>query len=371
MASCRALNANTTGLPRRRAGVGSRGFTLIELLVVIAIIALLISILLPALGEARRQARIIVCRSNLRQLMTAFNTYGAEQKDALAGSPLTSGYDALFNARFNGIAIQPYDWIGPIASHMGYDRGPGEGEYFSGDDEATRGRRLDYYRTTVKVATCTENNILAVGYPNKSSTIWTSGRMISYNMTTQISSIQGDPAAGGTGKYAYYDRGGYKPFLSNIGTPFMKGILFEGGRYSDPGTAPDYDYALKANYGGMFGDTGPWFVDSKSFCRLMAPGEDLAGILPVFDPRRYAFRHGAKVSAANGGTSGVACLGHVAFLDGHVELMDDGKATNPNYWMPTNTKLNINNKKMPTWHYTQNNFKDAAGTSGKGVYVVP
>ena len=44
-----------------------KAFTLIELLVVIAVIALLLAILLPALQRARRQARTVVCQSNLRQ----------------------------------------------------------------------------------------------------------------------------------------------------------------------------------------------------------------------------------------------------------------------------------------------------------------
>jgi len=57
-----------------------RGFTLIELLVVIAVIALLIGLLLPALGSARETARRSRCLSNTRQIAMACTTYSNEVK---------------------------------------------------------------------------------------------------------------------------------------------------------------------------------------------------------------------------------------------------------------------------------------------------
>lgn len=61
-----------------------QGFTLIELLVVIAIIALLIGVLLPALGEARKTARLALCMNNESQLGKATNSYATDFQDKIA-----------------------------------------------------------------------------------------------------------------------------------------------------------------------------------------------------------------------------------------------------------------------------------------------
>lgn len=70
---------------------GSRGFTLVELLVVIAIVALLISILLPALAQARVAGRLALSKSNLRQINNATSTYYSDNKNTYPMRPSTRG----------------------------------------------------------------------------------------------------------------------------------------------------------------------------------------------------------------------------------------------------------------------------------------
>jgi len=92
---------------RQNNGLSWRGgFTLIELLVVVAIIALLVSVLLPALSAAREQARGAYCLSNLRQQGMATSYYVNDWRGFLPTYKVSGGTIQYGNPML--VALEPY-----------------------------------------------------------------------------------------------------------------------------------------------------------------------------------------------------------------------------------------------------------------------
>lgn len=105
----------------RRIGGQLAGFTLVELLVVIGIIALLISILLPALSKAQDSARTIQCGSNQRQIGLALLAYTNDNKQVLPpfaadnwGGPYWMDYLERYLPHGS---VQAVDWDGKLNTY--------------------------------------------------------------------------------------------------------------------------------------------------------------------------------------------------------------------------------------------------------------
>jgi prepilin-type N-terminal cleavage/methylation domain-containing protein len=114
-------NLNCGETPRSSKAAG---FTLVELLVVIGIIALLVSILLPALNKARQAGQLIACSSNLRQIALAFSMY---EKDNRGHWPQSYAYVSAANPFSYQRTCEGYALECLISKYLGKDMGEYQG----------------------------------------------------------------------------------------------------------------------------------------------------------------------------------------------------------------------------------------------------
>ncbi|MEQ9454758.1 MAG: prepilin-type N-terminal cleavage/methylation domain-containing protein [Phycisphaeraceae bacterium] len=322
------MDSPTSRLTRVRCCslVGVRGFTLIELLVVISIIALLIGILLPALGAARGTARSAICLGNLRSAGQAMFIYTVDNSGWLAG-PNTSGQrmnDNGFTA-YRESSTEPtqnMDWVSPtMGSSLGLStdrsrrvedifnndfRCPSNQENYTGDFAAGD---LDIEATATLVSSYSS----PLGFHAWGEN--TSGNVVKLSQTGSPVALAASYAAGAGGQSGIPN---YSSKLDFVGPNSEKVYALDGARFLNSSGEMTFNGITRQLQGGNFMVGGPAFGD---------PGgspykyENFQQNEPTELSRRYAFRHNGQLNSV--------------FFDGHAELLTMEKATTVDHFLPS------------------------------------
>ena len=324
-----------------RRGSLQGGFTLVELLVVIGIIALLISILLPALGKAREQAKTVKCAANLRSAVQALHIYTSENKGWLPG-PHTSG--AIWKSGVDSIGplegssdetpLQNMDWVSPTF-----------GKSFKWPEN-------DYsrLRTIYNVQlNCPSNSMMFESLDlNNEALPYTMADLAysSYSAVIQFHAFEAHETAAYReppiviDMYAPANGGlkpptGYAPMLSKIGQAAAKVYLVEGSRYiplvnegtfNASATKTSFNAARYQKVGGNFmigGPFQPWPNTPYQLYEGSAINYTSKKLSPV--AANFAWRHTGKMN--------------IAFFDGHVELRAPADSIRVELYTPKGTTI--------------------------------
>ena len=348
---------------RRSAAGGEQGFTLIELLVVVAIIAVLLSILLPAMQGAREQARAAVCGAALKDFSYGLNTYFTENEDWIPGVN-TSGVKTRRLAGIGGaldddkVPVQSFDWMTPILSpSMEMQANWAERwreliETFSCPsqrfEKAVPYILEDEYQEILERDSWTAVSYLMPAHFQYWGTRYSEGQE-EIVLATHADSSTTKILARAAPTYWTAGHRTYKSVVTQVGNPSQKIAVAEGTRYliSAPGGGETLDLDIRPDpeLFGSFTTSGAWWSGSTAYgvglqtrnwadIRINEPSPSNGKNLYL------TYRHGSRRAGTSGSARKNRGMINAMFFDGSVRRLTDKESRNPVFWYPKGTKVN-------------------------------
>ncbi len=310
------------------------GFTLIELLVVIAIIALLVSLLLPALKQARQVTWAVICASNQRQFVIGIGAYTNDWKEFYPG-PNTSGAFvqtptgalSVIRDKTSTTPTTSHDWISPMmgdSAGLSTNRAKRTSQIFKRYGCPAAREQSVLYPGSGSYADRDEFDAVLqregfgqVSHLSPSSFHYFPSRDIAEKNRYEGTLLKFDSFQAPVSVSE-----GFRPNISKVGVQASAKVFSaDGTRYLDNSLRLDFDPHPQPGIFGSFTDSGPIFQSSTGYGKT-PPGGPAAQKLTYRHPR---------------GTL------RVLYFDGHVSNMTQKEAwTNAGPWYPGNSTFNGN-----------------------------
>lgn len=301
------------------------------MLVSAAILAVLIGLLLPALGKTRTSAESASCLAMQHEIAVSLLTYAARNDEWIPGFN-TSGR-ALWGAPSEGVVrslyrvpsspVQVNDWLSPVLDHAGLPRNRDHRFYELMERWGCRSMKQ---RVPVWTGGGDEGNVrLAAWIDSKQSEPI---RGLSFLMPTNFQLFGGQRSdhiitQGSSSRLALLERvhrlpPRYRPRVDLVGSASRKICFADGFRYLDRWVT-DIDASYSHSNWGAFSERSTCDPDSRSWGRRGGGGP--GGNIPL------VYRHSGEMSAS--------------FWDGHAESLSIKQSRNPVYWAPTGSMVRI------------------------------